>query len=81
MSEFYVKLFVLSIICYFIILNLSLIFIIEPKFIAKHISHFEWYKKFQPSLSILFLITLFIASFFLGMSAFLMKIFNTMVIL
>lgn len=81
MSDLYVNLFVAAIFLYFIVLNLTLILIIEPKFIIKYYGHLETYKNFKAPLTTLFLIGLFVSSFFLGMFAFLMKIFNTMIIL
>lgn len=81
MSDIYVKFFIYAALVYFLVLNLTLVLIIEPKFTTKYYGHHPLYQKFKSTLSALFLIGLFVASFFLGMFAFLMKIFNTMIIL
>lgn len=81
MSELYVKFFVAAVVIYFLLLNVTLALMIEPKFTIKYYGHLEWYKKMKHPLTGIFLVILFVASFFLGMFAFLMKIFNTMIIL
>lgn len=76
-----ISVFVLSIVIYFLFLNGAMVLILEPKFLSKLIEKNTFFQKYKTPLAAIFLILLFITSFWLGMIGFLLKIYNSLLIL
>ncbi|MFZ4714689.1 MAG: hypothetical protein ACOYL6_13300 [Bacteriovoracaceae bacterium] len=75
-----VGLFFWAIGLYVLMLNLALVFIVEPKFLAKYYNKSEFYLKIKEPAAAIFLILVFVSSFFLGMMALLLKLFNQLLV-
>lgn len=76
-----VPLFFSAIGIYVVILNVTLILIVEPKFLIKYYAHSPVYKRIKEPAAAIFLILLFVSSFYLGMMTLLLKLFNQLLIL
>jgi hypothetical protein len=74
-------LFFWSIGIYIVVLNIALILMVEPKFLIKYYGQNPHYIKLKESASAVFLILLFVSSFFLGMMTLLLKLFNQLLVL
>ncbi len=73
-DERYIKLFILAIVLYVVVLNVSLVFSARPRF---------FFKKENSQgevLKVVFLLLLFIASFWLGIQTYIMKLFNSVIV-
>jgi hypothetical protein len=75
-----IQFFIYSVVLYVLLLNMSLIFLIEPKFIAKYFVHKKFYQENRQWIQTTSLILLFLGSFALGMGALLMKLFNQLIL-
>ncbi len=80
MQLYLVQFFIASVFIYILVLNAALIFIVEPKFLTKYYAHLPLYKNNKDALGAIFLILLFVSSFFLGMMSLLMKLFNQLLV-
>lgn len=75
-----INFFIIAVVSYFVLLNVALIFLIEPRFVAQYFSNTAFYNKNRQAIQTLAMILLFLGSFVLGMGALLMKLFNQLIL-
>ncbi|MBP9674315.1 MAG: hypothetical protein KBD63_04400 [Bacteriovoracaceae bacterium] len=75
----YIPLFIASIIFYVLVLNMALLFIIKPNFIFSRLKENHPFKKYSNYLNVGSYVALFLASFWLGLMSYLIKMFNVAV--